>query len=110
MTLADTHAKRAVEHQRVPYRIRNIIKAHDEATSQNAMWIARATVLASEQAIAPHRDTEASRERALAAARKRKKLKAMKPAVAPAPTAIDPQTGEPTQIRLRERGGTSLPR
>ena len=55
--VADKHAKRAVEQHRVPYRKRAEIKAHDEATIQNAMWIARSPLLANEQEHPPHRDT-----------------------------------------------------
>ena len=110
--VADKHAKRAVEQHRVPHRKRAEIKAHDEATIQNAMWIARATLLANEQEHPPHRDTEASRARAIAAARERKKAKAEQPTSAPTPVGIDPQTGQPTLVRARTatEGGHDLTR
>ena len=47
--VADTLDKAAVEAHRVPYKIRKAIEAHDELTSSNAMWIARATLLANQQ-------------------------------------------------------------
>ena len=90
---ADKYAKRAVEQHRVPKLKRDQIKAHDEATRQNAMWIARATLLASDQQQPPHRDTEASREKALAAARLRRKNKAQQPASPPLPKALIPRPG-----------------
>ena len=104
---ADKHAKRAVEQHRVPKLKRDQIKAHDEATRQNAMWIAMATLLASDQQQPPHRDTEASREKALAVARLRRKNKAQQPADPPLPQGIDPQTGLATTVKLRtlQQGG-----
>ena len=63
--VADNYAKWAVEAHRVPLRIRNIIAAHDQLTHDNAVWIAKATVLANQQLQEPHRDTEASRAKAL---------------------------------------------
>ena len=44
--MADRFAKAAVDARRVPHRIRMAIAAHDDPTTQNAMWIARATVIA----------------------------------------------------------------
>ena len=74
---ADKYAKRAVETHRVPYRIRQEIKAHDRLTVQNAVWVARATTLANQQSTFPQRDSQASREKALAAARERRRQAAM---------------------------------
>ena len=110
--VADTHAKRAVEQHRVPSRKRAEIKAHDEATTQNALWIARATLLANDQEQPPHRDTEVFRERAIAAGRERRKAKAEQLTLAPAPQGIDPQTGQATQVRARTvaEGGHELTR
>ena len=51
--VADKHAKQAVEKRRAPHRKRAGIQAHDEATVHNAMWIARATLLANEQVHPP---------------------------------------------------------
>ena len=44
--LADNYAKEAVDAHRVPLRIRKAIEAHDDLTTHNAKWIARATVIA----------------------------------------------------------------
>ena len=44
--VADKYAKRAVLAHRVPFRVREEIKAHDALTASNAMWLARATLLA----------------------------------------------------------------
>ena len=73
---ADRHVKRGVEHHRVPFRIRMAVAAHDQLVADNAMWIARATVVANQQAVQPFRGTEASRERAAKAAAVKRKLKA----------------------------------
>ena len=61
---ADKLAKRAVEHHRVPFRIRQAIKAHYELVTASAMWVARASVLANQQSSDPQRDTQASRAKA----------------------------------------------
>ena len=110
--LADTYAKRAVDEHRVPMRKRNEIKAHDEATKLNAMWIARATLLANEQLQAPHRDTQASREKALEAARRRKRHRAEQAATPLSPQAVDPTTGLAVTVKARPRqqGGHDLPK
>ena len=73
--VADTYAKRAVEAHRVPYRVRQEIKDYNELTIMNAMWVGRATVLANQSGSLPERDSEASRERALQAAREKRKQK-----------------------------------
>ena len=57
---ADILAKRAVGEHRVPYRTRKAIEAHDALTASNAMWVARATILANQQQSDPVRDTRAS--------------------------------------------------
>ena len=59
---ADRLAKRAVNFHRVPFMVRKAIEAHDQLTTDNAVWIARATVLANRQQQHPLRDTEACRE------------------------------------------------
>ena len=73
--VADRYAKRAVEAHRVPRRTRDIIEAHDQPTHDNAVWIARATILANQQQQEPHRDTQASRAKALEAAAAKRKAK-----------------------------------
>ena len=65
---ADKLAKRAVEEHRVPLLVRSEIKEHDDLTTLNAMWIARATATANGQDDDPRRDTEASKAKAAAAA------------------------------------------
>ena len=101
--VADRYAKRAVEAHRVPYRIRKEIEAHDEITTANAMWIARATVLANQQETIPMRDTQASRARAAAAARERTKQKVQQAGTVTTP-GTNPQTGKPTTIEQRLPG------
>ena len=73
---ADKLAKAAVEAHRAPYRFRKEVEAHDVLTTKNAMWIARATILANQQSDEPCRDTQASRARDAAAAAVKRKLKA----------------------------------
>lgn len=72
---ADRLAKAAVEAHRVPYRIRQEIEAHNVLTTDNAKWIARATVLANQQPSDPTRDTQASKAKAAEAAARKRKLK-----------------------------------
>ena len=73
---ADRYAKAAVETHRVPYRIRMAVAAHDKLTTHNAMWIARATVIANQQPADPGRDTPASRAKAAEAAATKRRIKA----------------------------------
>lgn len=82
--MADRFAKAAVDEHRPPYRIRMAIAAHDALTKQNAMWIARATVIANQQPQDPDKDTQASRARAAeaVAVERRKKAQAAAEAAA----------------------------
>ena len=82
--MADRYAKAAVDEHRAPYRVRMAIAAHDALTTQNAMWIGPATVVAIQQPGDPSRDTQASRAKAAeaAAAKRRKKAEAATEAAA----------------------------
>jgi len=73
--MADGMAKAAVLAHRVPAHIRRNIKQHANLVTANARWIARATLIASDQPGQPARDTEASRARAAKAAAEKRKLK-----------------------------------
>lgn len=66
--IADKYAKQAVSAHRAPYRVRAEIKAHDDLTTANAMWVARAALLANQRTAEPTRDTQASRVKTAAAA------------------------------------------
>jgi hypothetical protein len=68
-------AKAAVLAHRVPAHSRRNIKQHANLVTANARWIARATLIASDQLGQPARDTEASRARAAKAAAEKRKLK-----------------------------------
>ena len=70
---ADKLAKRGVEEHRVPLLTRREIKEHDDLTTSNAMWIARATLTANNQDEDPRRDTEASKAKAAASAKRHDK-------------------------------------
>ena len=61
----------------MPYRIRKAIEAHDTLTTENAMWVARATVIANQQPGSgePGRDTQASRAKAAEAAAAKRRSK-----------------------------------
>jgi hypothetical protein len=102
---ADKLAKQAVEHHRVPYRIRQEIKAHDDLVTANAMWIARAGVVANQQREDPFRDTQASRAKAAEAAAAKRQSKAQ--ATAAPPTQWNPQTCKFTKVIARrpDQGG-----
>ena len=73
--MADKLAKEAVLAHSVPLKIRREVKQHANLVVANAKWIARATLIASDQPGQPGRDTEASRARAAKAAAERRKLK-----------------------------------
>ena len=96
---ADTLAKRAVEAHRVPKRVKAAIKAHNELVTDNAMWIARATVIANQQASDPFRDTQASKKKAAEAAAVKRKLKAEQKKISP--ITWNPQTGKRSTTKLR---------
>jgi len=96
---ADKLAKRAVEHHRDPYRIRQEIKAHDELVTANAMWIARAGIPANQQREDPVRDSQASRSKAAAAAAAKRRSKAQ--TTADTPTQWNPQTRKFTKVIAR---------
>ena len=105
---ADKLAKRAVEHHRVHFRIRQAIRAHDELVTANAMWVARASILANQQTGDPQRDTQASRAKAAAAAAAKRHLRQhTEPA---RPTEVNPQTGKRSTIITRKpsEGGHKL--
>ena len=111
--MADTYAKRAVLAHRVPYKIRKEVESYNDLTTDNAMWIARATLLANsnQHPGMPARDTEASRARAaVAAATRRKHRAATCPIIAPC--GINPQTGKKTTVMQRrlDQGGHALVR
>ena len=89
---ADKLAKVAVEQHRVPYRIRKAIEAHDALTTQNAMWIARATLIANQQVGGPGRDTQASKAGAAEAAAEKRRLKKQQQQQQK-PTLVDPRPG-----------------
>ena len=72
------------------------IAAHDAFTIQNAMWIARATVLANQQPGDPGRDTQASRARAAEAAAAKRRTKAAAAAAAKAIGTQQPSSAAPT--------------
>ena len=97
---ADTLAKRAVEQHRVPLLIRQQVKDYDELTTQNAMWIARATATANNQHDDPRRDTEASRAKAAAAAAARRHNTNQNNTCMP--TTYNPQTGKQCTVRVRQ--------
>ena len=81
------------------------IAAHDQLVADNAMWIARATVLANQQTVQPFRDTEASRERAAKAAAVKRKLKAdqLKTSQVESQTAV-----ASTKVREPRQGGHTI--
>ena len=110
--VADKYAKRAVLAHRVPFRIREEIKAHDALTASNAMWLARATLLANDRSSEPARDTQASRVKAAAAAAERRKLAAARILSGTLYRGINPQTGKRTTVvqRSTARGGHCLQR
>ena len=97
---ADKLAKRAVEHHRVPFRVRQEIKAHDELVTSNATWIARAGILANQQSGDPERDTQASRAKAAAAAAAKRQLDAQTKRARP--TELNPQTGKRSTTRAKQ--------
>ena len=103
---ADTLAKRAVEQHRVPFKVREAIKAHDELVTANAMWVARASILANQQPTDPERDTQASRSKAAAAMKRRHKALQTKAR----PTDVNPQTGKRSTVIAKRPsdGGRSL--
>jgi hypothetical protein len=68
---ADRLAKLAVEAHRVPKHIRDMVRDHDRLVEKTARWVAKATHEAGHQHQQPHRDTEASRQLAVAASRQR---------------------------------------
>ena len=107
---ADTLAKRAVEIHRVPFRTREAIKARDDLVTENAMWIARASILANQQPTDPQRDSQASRSKAAAAAAVKRKLKASQ--LTARPTELNPQTGKRSTVRAKKPsdGGHTLER
>ena len=73
--LADELAKRAVAlHRVMPGDVRNYADKA-ETTMTRAIWVAKATVLANNVPLFPHRDSEAARWKAVAAARKREDKK-----------------------------------
>ena len=92
--MAGRFAKATVDEHRPPHRIRMAIVAHDALTTQNAMWIARATIIANQPPEDPTRDTQASRAKAAeaAAAKRRKKAEA---AVAAAATKTESNGATP---------------
>ena len=96
---ADRLAKRAVEHHRVSYRTRQEVKAHDDLVTANAMWIARAGILANQQREDPARDTQASRAKAAAAAAARRQSKAQ--STSACPTQWNPQTRKFSKVIAR---------
>ena len=104
--LADKLAKRAVEKHRVPKRIRYEIMKHDELVTENAMWIARATMLANDHPGDPLRDTEASKARAAQAAAEKKKAKAAAAAVA----HVESSRRGNVESRPSSKGGHTLER
>ena len=75
--------KRAVAEHRAPFRIRQSVAAHNLLTTQNAIWIARATVIANQQTAEPRRDTQASRANAAAAAAAKRQAKLHGPVLSP---------------------------
>ena len=97
---ADKLAKRAVEHHRVPFRVRQEIKAHDELVTSNATWIARAGILANQQSGDPERDTQASRAKAAAAAAAKRQFDAQ--TTRARPTELNPQTGKRSTTRGKQ--------
>ena len=93
-----------MEFHRAPFRIRMALAAHDQLVADNAMWIARATVLANQQALQPFRDTEASRERAAkVAAAKRKQKAEQKTSQVESQTAVTS-----TKVRDPKQGGHTI--
>ena len=80
------------------------VAAHDQLVAENAKWIARATVLANQQPSEPHRDTEASRERAAVAAAVKRKLKA----AGMTSKVKDQSNGIETKVRAIQNGGRSI--
>ena len=81
------------------------VAAHDQLVADNAMWIARATVLANQQAVQPFRDTEASRELAAKAAAVKRKLKADQKKT----SQVESQTTvTSTKVRDPRRGGHTI--
>ena len=106
---ADRLAKRGVEEHRAPLLTRREIKEHDDLTTANAMWIARATLTANNQDDDPKRDTEASKAKAAAAAAKRHSNYPANPGQHP---TYNPSTGKQCSTRVREpnKGGHTLAR
>ena len=111
--MADRYAKAAVDAHRVPYRTRQAIAAHDVLTTDNAIWIARATVIANQQPGDPGRDTQASRAKAAEAAATKRRAKAEAAAAAKA-TQTQPdvpqatKAGTPVTTRSPADGGHTL--
>ena len=110
--VADRYAKRAVAAHRVPFRIREEIKAHDALIASNAMWVARATLLANGRTSEPARDTQASRLKAAAAAADKRKLAVARIFNGTLYRGLNPQTGKRTTVvqRSAANGGHSLQR
>ncbi len=90
--------------------VREAIKAHNELVTDNAMWIARASILANQQPSDLERDTQASRSRAAAAASVKRKQKAQQTQARP--TELNPQTGKRSTVKAKplSEGGHSLER
>ena len=110
--VADKYAKRAVIAHRVPFRIREEIKAHDALTACNAMWLAQATLLANSRGTEPARDTQASRVKAAASAAEKRKIVAARVLSGTLYKGISPQTGKRTTVLPRSvaKGGHLLQR
>ena len=100
---ADKLAKAAVEKHRVPKMVRAAIKEHDDLVMENAMWIARAAAIASNQPGDPARDTEASKAKAAQAAAEKKKAKA-------AAVHFQSKKRGKEAARPKDQGGHSLER
>ena len=73
--VADKLAKAVVEAHRVPYKIRKAIETHDELTTRNAMWIAKATLMANHQKHDRGNDTQTSRAKAAETTAEKRRLK-----------------------------------
>ena len=96
----------------MPFRIREEIKAYDALTASNAMWVARATLLANGRTSEPARDTQASRLKAAAAAADKRKLAAARIFNGTLYRGWNPQTGKRTTVLQRSaaNGGHNLQR
>jgi len=108
---ADILAKRSVDEHRVPLLIRTQVKDHEHLVTLNAMWLARATLMANDQTDEPHRDTEASRAKAMAAAKAKQLLARSLPPPTATPT-FNPQTDtcSSTKLRTVQQGGHTIAR